>query len=60
MSGRVTAENLLKEVLGQYRALGLLAKLKGMRGTRHGSVPWHVVAAQRGVKGLGRVWGRKI
>jgi mediator of RNA polymerase II transcription subunit 13 len=58
MSGRVTAENLMKEVLGQYRALGLLAKLKGVRGTRHGSVPWHVVAAQRGVKGLGRVGGR--
>jgi mediator of RNA polymerase II transcription subunit 13 len=54
---RTTAENLLKEVLVQFRALGLLAKLKGMRGTRHGSVPWHVVAAQRGVKGLSRVMG---
>jgi mediator of RNA polymerase II transcription subunit 13 len=54
---RTTAENLLKEVLGQFRALGLLARLKGMRGTRHGSVPWHVAAAQRGVKGLGKVVG---
>jgi mediator of RNA polymerase II transcription subunit 13 len=54
---RTTAENLLKEVLGQFRALGLLARLKGMRGTRHGSVPWHIAAAQRGAKGLGKVVG---
>jgi mediator of RNA polymerase II transcription subunit 13 len=54
---RVTAETLLKEALGQYRALGLLAKLRGMRGTRHGTVPWHVAAAMRGVKGLGKVMG---
>jgi len=52
---RVTAETLLKEALGQYRALGLLAKLRGMRGTRHGTVPWHIAAAMRGVKGLGKV-----
>lgn len=52
---RSTAENLLKEVLGQFRALGLLAKLRGMRGTKHGSLPWHVVAAKRGVEGLSRV-----
>ncbi|ORY02683.1 mediator complex subunit 13 C-terminal-domain-containing protein [Clohesyomyces aquaticus] len=49
---RATAENLLKEILGQFRALGLLARLKGMRGTRGGTVPWHVVAAKRGVGGL--------
>ncbi|OAL52531.1 hypothetical protein IQ07DRAFT_563133 [Pyrenochaeta sp. DS3sAY3a] len=54
---RGTAENLLKEVLAHYRALGLLAKLRGMRGTRHGSVPWHVAAVKRGVLGLGRVMG---
>lgn len=54
---RTTAENLLKEVLSQFRSLGLLAKLRGMRGTRHGSVPWHVAAAKRGVIGLGRVAG---
>lgn len=54
---RSTAENLLKEVLAQFRALGLLAKLRGMRGTRHGSVPWHVVAAKRGVEGLTKVTG---
>jgi mediator of RNA polymerase II transcription subunit 13 len=52
---RTTAEGLLKEVLGQFRALGLLAKLRGMRGTRNGAVPWHVVAAKRGVEGLSKV-----
>ncbi|KAF2680900.1 hypothetical protein K458DRAFT_310879 [Lentithecium fluviatile CBS 122367] len=50
---RAAAENLLKEVLGQFRGLGLLARLRGMRGSRHGTVPWHVAAAVRGVKGLG-------
>jgi mediator of RNA polymerase II transcription subunit 13 len=54
---RSTAENLLKEVLAQFRALGLLARLRGMRGTRHGSLPWHVGAAKRGVEGLERVTG---
>ncbi|RAR12336.1 mediator subunit med13 [Stemphylium lycopersici] len=54
---RTTAEGLLKEVLGQFRALGLLAKLRGMRGSRNGTVPWHVVAAKRGVEGLGKIRG---
>ena len=51
---RNTAENLMKEVLAQFRALGLLAKLKGMRGTRQGAIPWHVAAAMRGVEGLSK------
>ncbi|KAF2657781.1 hypothetical protein K491DRAFT_776987 [Lophiostoma macrostomum CBS 122681] len=50
---RATAENLLKEVLAQFRALGVLARLKGVRGSRMGTVPWHVAVAQRGVEGLG-------
>ncbi|KAF2123929.1 hypothetical protein P153DRAFT_351481 [Dothidotthia symphoricarpi CBS 119687] len=54
---RTTAESLLKEVLSQFRGLGLLARLRGMRGTRHGTVPWHIAAAKRGVGGLGRVGG---
>ncbi|KAL6172412.1 mediator of RNA polymerase II transcription subunit 13 [Exserohilum turcicum] len=57
---RTTAEGLLKEVLGQFRALGLLAKLRGMRGTRNGTVPWHVAAAKRGVEGLGKIGGGGI
>ncbi|KAH7119743.1 mediator complex subunit 13 C-terminal-domain-containing protein, partial [Dendryphion nanum] len=55
MQTRVTAENLLKEVLAQYRGLGTLARLKGVRGTRGGTVPWHIAVAKRGVEGLGRV-----
>lgn len=51
---RGAAENLMKEVLGQFRGLGLLARLKGVKGSRHGSVPWHVAVALRGVRGLGR------
>jgi mediator of RNA polymerase II transcription subunit 13 len=54
---RATAENLLKEILGQFRGLGLLARLKGIRGTRWGTVPWHVAASKRGVEGLSRVTG---
>ena len=54
---RSTAENLLKEILAQFRALGVLARLRGMRGARHGSVPWHLVAAERGVAGLDSVVG---
>ncbi|KAF2641089.1 hypothetical protein P280DRAFT_425265 [Massarina eburnea CBS 473.64] len=52
---RSAAENLLKEVLGQFRGLGLLGKLRGIRGTRGGIVPWHVAVCLRGVEGLGRV-----
>ncbi|UPX20448.1 mediator of RNA polymerase II transcription subunit 13 [Ascochyta rabiei] len=54
---RVTAENLLKEIMQQFRGLGLLARLRGLRGGRHGTVPWHINAALRGVEGLGRVTG---
>ncbi|KAF2438252.1 hypothetical protein P171DRAFT_170845 [Karstenula rhodostoma CBS 690.94] len=51
---RGAAENLMKEVLGQFRGLGLLARLKGVKGSKHGSVPWHVAVALRGVRGLSR------
>ncbi|KAF1925922.1 uncharacterized protein M421DRAFT_423210 [Didymella exigua CBS 183.55] len=54
---RATAENLLKEILAQFRALGVLARLKGERGSRWGTVPWHVGAARRGVEGVSRVTG---
>ena len=53
---RATAENLLKEILQQFRGLGLLARLRGMRGCAHGSVPWHVAACLRGVEGVERVF----
>jgi mediator of RNA polymerase II transcription subunit 13 len=56
---RTTAEGLLKEVLGQFRALGVLAKWRGVRGSRGGTVPWHVGVAKRGVEGLGKVMSGK-
>ena len=49
---RAAAENLMREVLGQFRGLGTLARLRGIKGCRHGAVPWHVAVAVRGVKGL--------
>lgn len=52
---RATAENLLKEILQQFRGLGLLARLRGTRGSRYGSVPWHVAACLRGVEGVEKV-----
>lgn len=49
---RQTAEMLMKDVLTQYRGLGLLAKLKGMRGTKGGIIPWHICAAMRSTEAL--------
>jgi mediator of RNA polymerase II transcription subunit 13 len=49
---RSTAESVLKEVLVQFRNLGTLARLKGIRGCRMGTVPWHVAVAKRGVERL--------
>jgi mediator of RNA polymerase II transcription subunit 13 len=51
---RAAVENLMKEILGQFRGLGLLARLKGMQGSRYGTIPWHVAAAVRGVRGVSR------
>ena len=51
---RNTAETLLKEVMSHFRALGVLARLRGVSGSRMGTVPWHVAVAKRGVDGLGR------
>lgn len=51
---RTTYDTVLREFLIMYRGLGLLARLKGMRGTRGGAVPWHVAAAMRGVRALER------
>ncbi|KAF2452879.1 mediator complex subunit 13 C-terminal-domain-containing protein [Lineolata rhizophorae] len=45
---------LLRELLTMYRGLGVLAKVRGMRGGRGGVVPWHVLAAVRAVKGMER------
>lgn len=44
------AEVMLREVLGMYRNLGLLSKVKGLDPS--GLVPVHVVAAFKGAEGL--------
>lgn len=53
-------EFVCREILAWYRGLGLLAKLRGIRGVdgvEKGVVPWHVAVAVRGAKRLeGFVW----
>ena len=44
------AEVMLREVLGMYRNLGLLSKVKGLDPS--GLIPVHVVAALKGAEGL--------
>jgi hypothetical protein len=44
------AEVMLREVLGMYRNLGLLSKVKGLDPS--GLIPVHVVAAMKGAEGL--------
>ncbi|KAK8210629.1 mediator complex subunit 13 C-terminal-domain-containing protein [Phyllosticta capitalensis] len=51
-AARTTYDTVLREFLIMYRNLGLLAKLRGMKGTRGGAVPWHVAAAMRGTEVL--------
>jgi len=49
---RGTCESILREYLVMFRGLGLLARVRGVRGCRGGVVPWHVGVAVRGVRGL--------
>lgn len=50
--GRGTCESILREYLVMFRGLGLLARVRGVRGCRGGVVPWHVGVVVRGVGGL--------
>lgn len=50
--GGATIDPILKEYLNVYRGLSLLARLRGMKGTREGTAPWHIVAAMNAVKAL--------
>lgn len=45
-------DHMLREILFMYGSLGLLAKYRGMRDTRGGLLPWHVVMVIRGIKAL--------
>ena len=47
-------ELLLREVLGMYRNLGTLAKVRFIDDGMGGILPWHVMAAMRGAKALDR------
>jgi mediator of RNA polymerase II transcription subunit 13 len=50
------AEVMLREVMGLYRNLGILSKVKGLDAT--GLTPVHIVSAARGAEGLSGLLGR--
>jgi mediator of RNA polymerase II transcription subunit 13 len=45
-------EPLLREILGMYRDLGTLARLKGVADPVKSVVPWHIAAAIKAQEGL--------
>lgn len=51
------ADGVLREYLGHFRNLALLAKVRGLDDGRAGLVPWHVLVAVRAVEGLDAVYG---
>jgi mediator of RNA polymerase II transcription subunit 13 len=50
------AEVMLREVMGIYRNLGILSRVKGLDAT--GLTPVHIVSAARGAEGLNGLLGR--
>jgi mediator of RNA polymerase II transcription subunit 13 len=54
---KTTTDGILREYLGLFRNLGLLAKVRGMTGSRTGLIPWHILAAVKAVEGLDLVFG---
>jgi mediator of RNA polymerase II transcription subunit 13 len=51
------ADGVLREYLGHFRNLALLAKVRNLDDGRAGLVPWHVLVAVRAVEGLDAVYG---
>ena len=49
---RTFHENLLREILGYYRGLGTLARVRGVVDSVKDVRPWHVAAAEKAVKAL--------
>ena len=49
---RTHHELLLKEILGYYRGLGSLARVRGIVDAAKDIRPWHIAAAQKAVKAL--------
>lgn len=49
---RTFHESLLREVLGYYRGLGTLARVRGVVDSVNDVRPWHIAAAEKAVKTL--------
>lgn len=49
---RIFHEALLREILGYYRGLGTLARVRGVVDAVEDVRPWHIAAAQKAVKAL--------
>lgn len=49
---RTFHESLLREILGYYRGLGTLARVRGVVDPVKDIRPWHIAAAQKAVKAL--------
>lgn len=45
-------EPLLRDVLAQFRALGSLARARGVADREVDARPWHIAAAEKGVRAL--------
>jgi mediator of RNA polymerase II transcription subunit 13, fungi type len=54
---KASTDTILREYLGMFRNLALLAKVRGMGDWKAGLIPWHVLAAMRAAHGLDRVYG---
>lgn len=52
--GSPAFESFLRDYLHAYRGLGLLAHVRGIRGTKGGLIPWHIAMAMNAVNGLER------
>jgi mediator of RNA polymerase II transcription subunit 13 len=51
------ADGVLREYLGHFRNLALLAKVRGLDDGRAGLLPWHILVVVRAVEGLDAVYG---
>ncbi|KAF2669985.1 hypothetical protein BT63DRAFT_227266 [Microthyrium microscopicum] len=54
---KVASDNIMREILGPFRNLALLAKVRGLKDGKGGIIPWHILAALKGVEGLDAVYG---
>ena len=48
------ATTVLRDVLKSFRALGVVAKARGMVGSRGGLLPWHIAVAREARMALDR------